>query len=116
MPIYEYACGTCQEQFETLRAIASRHAVDCPLCGDPATMRISVPVRFAEPDYYDDGLGARITSRQQRRGLMRAAGVEETGTTHTSGARGTIVSLPGRVATSAVPSGAYATKGGPHAS
>ena len=115
MPIYEYGCDTCGDQFETIRSITTRHGVTCVRCGNPATLRISAPVRVAEPDYYDDGLGTRITSSQQRLSLMRAAGVEETGTTHKSGARGTLFSLPGRVATAATPSGAYVKKGATHA-
>ncbi len=42
MPIYEYRCGQCGDQFEVfVRSVAALHAreVKCPKCGSPQTAR-----------------------------------------------------------------------------
>ena len=33
MPIYEYACRSCEHEFETLQKISEAPLVDCPSCG-----------------------------------------------------------------------------------
>jgi len=110
MPIYQYFCGTCQESFESLRAVALRYTATCPTCDEVGQLRVSLPIRLVEMDYYDDGLGVHVTSRQQRAEQMKQRGLDEVGTTHRHGATGNLYSLPGKVATAAQPSGAYARK------
>jgi len=40
MPIYEYACQTCQQRFEKLlRSPSGTEKVQCPKCGSTATTR-----------------------------------------------------------------------------
>jgi putative FmdB family regulatory protein len=36
MPIYEYQCQACHEQFEALQKISDAPLLDCPQCGKPA--------------------------------------------------------------------------------
>ena len=45
MPIYEYACGSCEHQFETIQKASEAKLTDCPECGE-ATLRklLSAPV------------------------------------------------------------------------
>ena len=106
---YDYACPRCGP-FEAWARVADRHATRCPGCGALGTLQISTPTVLPDtvPAYEDRGLGARIESRSQRRRLMRDRSLEEVGGTQRHGARGTIVSLPGRATTQARPSGAYA--------
>lgn len=33
MPLYDYKCSGCEEEFEDLRTIAERYNVSCPTCG-----------------------------------------------------------------------------------
>ena len=107
MPIYQYTCPECG-LYEAMKPVETRLTALCPQCHEPGVLQISLPSRLAPLDYHDDGLGAHVTSRDQRRRLMKAAGVEEVGSTTREGATGTLWSLPGQVATSARPSGAYA--------
>lgn len=33
MPLYEYQCQECGQEFEKLRSISDRDSVNCPTCG-----------------------------------------------------------------------------------
>lgn len=110
MPIYQYLCPQCDESFEALRHVALRYVATCPTCSETGRLLISLPARLADIDYYDDGLGMHVTSREQRRKEMKSRGLDEVGTTHKHGATGALYSMPGKVATAAKPSGAYAKK------
>ena len=41
MPIYEYACASCEHKFDKLQSITAAGA-DCPRCGQPARRAISL--------------------------------------------------------------------------
>lgn len=45
MPIYEYACRSCEHQFETIQKASEPVLTDCPECGE-ATLKklLSAPV------------------------------------------------------------------------
>ena len=61
MPIYEYACGSCQRSFERLVArAADRDTASCPACGAPNLKRR--PSRFAA-GRADLGGASRETAR-----------------------------------------------------
>jgi hypothetical protein len=83
--------------------------VPCTACGEWAERQIALPARpvLDAPPYYDVGLDAVITSRAQRRRLMREQGVVERGTTAMHGTKGTVFSQGGRPAVSVPKSGAY---------
>jgi putative FmdB family regulatory protein len=42
MPLYEYACPVCTNQFELLQPMASSASADCPNCEAPANRLISL--------------------------------------------------------------------------
>ena len=45
MPIYEYACGTCEHRFETIQRASEAPLEDCPACGESALKKLlSAPV------------------------------------------------------------------------
>lgn len=45
MPIYEYACGTCEHRFETIQRASEEPLKDCPACGASALKKLlSAPV------------------------------------------------------------------------
>jgi len=46
MPIYEYACTSCEHTVEALQKIADPPLVDCPACGKPALKRLVSAPRF----------------------------------------------------------------------
>ena len=43
MPMYDYRCLHCGEDFETLRPLEERLSATCPSCGAEAKFRISTP-------------------------------------------------------------------------
>ena len=40
MPIYEYACVSCEHQFETIQRISEDPLKDCPECGKPKLKKL----------------------------------------------------------------------------
>jgi putative FmdB family regulatory protein len=40
MPLYEYRCSQCGEQFEKLVRMSDDRNVDCPHCGDPKVQKL----------------------------------------------------------------------------
>ncbi|MCY4013001.1 MAG: zinc ribbon domain-containing protein [Gammaproteobacteria bacterium] len=45
MPIYEYACGSCEHRFETIQRASEEPLKDCPACGASALKKLlSAPV------------------------------------------------------------------------
>lgn len=45
MPIYEYACRSCEHQFETIQKASEAALTDCPACGAPTLKKLlSAPV------------------------------------------------------------------------
>ena len=45
MPIYEYACGSCEHRFETIQRASEEPLRDCPECGDETLKKLlSAPV------------------------------------------------------------------------
>ena len=45
MPIYEYACRSCEHQFETIHKATEEPLRDCPECGEAALKKLlSAPV------------------------------------------------------------------------
>ena len=41
MPLYEYHCDGCDEEFESIQSIAKRDDAECPDCGKPARRLLS---------------------------------------------------------------------------
>ena len=42
MPIYEYRCASCGNEFESIRPVSrADDPIDCKSCGQPATRQIS---------------------------------------------------------------------------
>ena len=46
MPIYEYQCGSCEHQFETIQRISEAPLEECPECGDTSLRKLISPVAF----------------------------------------------------------------------
>ena len=108
MPLYDFECATCKVVWEGLAKW--NQVLACDGCGHSATRLMPRPSSYPAEltPYFDEGLGQRITSRQQRRDRMRALSLEERGTTTQHGARGTGFSFPDRPVQAVPKSGAYA--------
>lgn len=46
MPIYEYQCGSCEHQFETMQRISEAPLTECPECGVDSLKKLISPVAF----------------------------------------------------------------------
>ena len=46
MPIYEYTCGACGHQFETLQKFSDEPLVDCDSCGEAALKKLVSAAAF----------------------------------------------------------------------
>ncbi len=46
MPIYAYACKSCEHQLDALQKMSDDPLVDCPECGEPALKRLLSAPRF----------------------------------------------------------------------
>ena len=46
MPIYAYACQSCEHQLDALQKMSDDPLVDCPECGAPALKRLLSAPRF----------------------------------------------------------------------
>jgi putative FmdB family regulatory protein len=46
MPIYEYACNSCQHTLDALQKMSDDRLVDCPECGKPELRRLLSAPRF----------------------------------------------------------------------
>ncbi|MFH2010292.1 MAG: zinc ribbon domain-containing protein [bacterium] len=41
MPLYEYVCDECNEEFESIQSVKDRNDADCPACGKRARRVLS---------------------------------------------------------------------------
>ena len=111
--MYDLQCPRCGDEWEQLARI--EQAVECDGCHVPAQRLISAPHTIPDnldaKSYDDDGLGVRITSRSQRKRLMREHSFEELGPSQNKhGTTGVVYSFRGRTASSVPASGAYRRK------
>ena len=77
MPLYEYECGDCKEEWETVNTIDTRKEEYCVFCGEKATLLISKTGKPVIHEYYSESLDARVTGPKHRKELMRRKGMEE---------------------------------------
>ncbi len=81
MPLYDYYCPKCdnQKQWEGFHSVENRGNEICSDCGGKAYIALSVTAKPIIQEYYSDNLQAQITGPAQKKRLMRAKGLEETG-------------------------------------
>ena len=46
MPIYEYACKSCEHTFDALQKMSDPRLVDCPECGEPSLRKLLSAPKF----------------------------------------------------------------------
>ena len=46
MPIYEYACKSCEHAFDALQKMSDPKLVDCPECGEPSLRKLLSAPKF----------------------------------------------------------------------
>jgi len=74
MPLYQYKCNYCGEEFERIKPISERETHDCPRCGQLAPKILSVShdhwgFTLTEASHHngnDDALTSRRPSNEGR--------------------------------------------------
>lgn len=79
MPIYEYRCKECDHVTDAYRSVDNRNDVpECESCSGETKKIISAYHMHGDlTPYYDENLETHIQSKQHRRQVMAAQGVEE---------------------------------------
>jgi len=55
MPLYDFKCGNCGNEFEQVAKIAEKDSVTCPKCGSKCDTLITCSrVEVFKPFYHDD--------------------------------------------------------------
>ena len=52
MPIYEYACSSCEHRFETIQRVSEGALRECPACGEAALKKL-----LSAPNFHLKGSG-----------------------------------------------------------
>lgn len=65
MPLYEYYCD-CGKEFELRRSMAERNNTVCPVCRQPAHIKISAPIKHLTAHTFTTiGHDGRVIGRAQ---------------------------------------------------
>lgn len=86
MPLYTYRCAECGEESTEFNTIARRHKNTPNCCGAPTKLKIT-PTQIqaqilgggATPGYHCPITGKFVTSRKERREIMKRHNVVEAG-------------------------------------
>ncbi len=59
MPIYEYACDSCEHAFELIQRMSAPAPETCPECGEPGVRKLvsATSFRLQGSGWYKDGYG-----------------------------------------------------------
>lgn len=81
MPIYTYKCDFCEAITEIYQRIReTNHSVKCGNCLEWTSHKlISNTAKPSIKDYFDFGLGEKVTGERHRRRLMKEKDLIETG-------------------------------------
>lgn len=77
MPLYDYECSPCTEEWEATHTIDNRKEEYCTVCGDQAQMIISTASRPVTYEYYSEQLDGVVTGPKQKKQLAKSKGLEE---------------------------------------
>jgi len=84
MPIYDYACEKCDNDYEIIKSIKDYDAKDpCPTCGNIGRRHFSTQIFFtgtkSEDAEYNPGLGTVTKSKKHRDELAKRMNLVELG-------------------------------------
>lgn len=80
MPVYEYICDTCQDDFEVRRSFTDTSVPSCPVCNGSGRVRR----KFSAPAIVFKGSGFYVTdSRGKNSAATPGSGKKEGGETKT---------------------------------
>ena len=78
MPMYDYECLKCGEEFEAYAPVENRKQTRCPECRGKSRILIYKVQAVTFVPYYSHALGAYIGSRREKQRIMQEKGLEET--------------------------------------
>jgi putative FmdB family regulatory protein len=83
MPIYNYHCNKCDEEFENFSSIDERKFSECPECGSQSELvfspNINVAIHVFQP-YLDTNISEKpvyIETKSQKQALLKQNGLTE---------------------------------------
>lgn len=78
MPIYEYQCGTCGHEFETMQKVSEDPLRDCPACGrsDLTKLVSAAGFRLKGGGWYETDFKSGGEKKRNLAGGAEAAGGE----------------------------------------
>lgn len=83
MPVYEYICDTCQDDFEVRRSFTDTSVPSCPVCNGSGRVRR----KFSAPAIVFKGSGFYVTDSRGKNSAATSGGAKkEGGETKTEGA------------------------------
>lgn len=78
MPFYDYQCSVCKKETSRFKSIDDRREVYH--CGQRCILLISAPYIIPSfKEHFNVGLGQKITSRHQKKEVMKRLNCEEVG-------------------------------------
>lgn len=88
MPIYEYRCGSCGHELETIQKVSDAPLTDCPKCGAAAlTKKISAAgFRLKGGGWYETDFKSK--GKKNVAGADDGAGSKDKGDSGATGAKG----------------------------
>jgi putative FmdB family regulatory protein len=80
VPVYSYQCPKCHEVTEAFRRVDERNVMECE-CGTQMEIVILTPPNHPREmlPHFDNGLGAYVRDRSDRKRIMQAKGLKEAG-------------------------------------
>lgn len=84
MPIYDYSCEKCDNEYEIIKSIKDYDSKDpCPTCGNIGSRLLSKDIFFTgtkiEDAEYNPGLGKITKSKKHREELVKSMNLVEIG-------------------------------------
>ena len=77
MPLYDYECVHCNNEWENYNPIAERELEECRNCGQTAKLLISLTAKPIILEGFDEHLDAYVTGPKQRARIMREKNLAE---------------------------------------
>lgn len=80
MPVYSYECPKCHEITEAFRRVDERNLMTCDCGAQMEIVILSAPNHPKEMlPHFDNGLGAYVRDRSDRKRIMKEKGLKEAG-------------------------------------
>ena len=77
MPLYEYRCPDCKDEWEAYHKVDVRMEEYCTTCTTKAEILMSTPSTPVVYEYYSEQLDSVVTGPKHKKQLAKSKGLEE---------------------------------------